>query len=223
MGSLKACGGKGQEFTCYHWWVSFSRLHFLFPFFLQTQSTLFKQRTFTGRERCTSENRIPMQEEIVIEKQLSGLLAHTQISPEVPFTQHITMLWRNTPALSTCLVWEKAPALLWVVEVRRWDRGKTSQKSSFPGLSGFSSSALPLAYLLWWCLLPFPYAGCCQLKKQFSWWHGWNVFLGRTNPDLLILLPCAISKDQNMFGVLQQKDLQAAVFLHVCTGEEGQS
>lgn len=36
------------------------------------------------------------------------------------------------------------------------------------------------------------------------------MFLGRINPDLLILLPCAISKDQNVFGVLQQKDLQVA-------------
>lgn len=37
------------------------------------------------------------------------------------------------------------------------------------------------------------------------------MFLERTNPDLLILLPCAISEDQNLFGVLQQKDLQVAV------------
>lgn len=37
------------------------------------------------------------------------------------------------------------------------------------------------------------------------------MFLGRTNPGLLILLPCAISKDQNVFGVLLQKDLQVAV------------
>lgn len=37
------------------------------------------------------------------------------------------------------------------------------------------------------------------------------MFLGRTNPDLLILLPCAVSKDQNIFGVLQEKDLQVAV------------
>lgn len=37
------------------------------------------------------------------------------------------------------------------------------------------------------------------------------MFLGRTNPDLLMLLPCAISKDQNVFGVLQQRDLQVAV------------
>lgn len=31
------------------------------------------------------------------------------------------------------------------------------------------------------------------------------MFLGRTNPGLLILLLHAISKDQNVFGVLEQK------------------
>lgn len=64
MGTLKglAHGRKRQEFIYCHWWVSFSRgnlsgLYLVFPFFSQTWTPLFKQRTFlqqvlADREKC---------------------------------------------------------------------------------------------------------------------------------------------------------------------------
>lgn len=135
MGSLKGLshGRKRQEFTYCHWWVSFSRgnlcgLYLVFPS-SQTWSPLFKQRTFlqqvlAEREKCAGENKIPVQEEtVLLERQLSGLLAHTHFIYNIPRSSlqiaHYNVLWRNAHVLSTCLVWEKPPAILLVVELRR--------------------------------------------------------------------------------------------------------
>lgn len=75
---------------------------------------LFKQRTFmqqvlAERERCAGENKIPAQEEtVLLEKQLSGLLAHIHFIYNIPRSSlqiaHNNALWRNAHALSTCLV-----------------------------------------------------------------------------------------------------------------------
>lgn len=56
-----------------------------------------------------------------------------------------------------------------------------------------------------------PYAGCYQLKKQFSRWRAYNAFLGRTNLGSPVLLPRAVSKDRNAFGTPLRKDLRAAI------------
>lgn len=116
---------------------------------------------YLQRERHAGENRILVREEaVLLEEQLSVLLAHAHFVYNIPRSSlqiaHNNALGRNTHAVNvpglrgnSC-----SPVGCRVKEVGQRG-GKTSQKSCFPGLTGFSSSALPLEYLSWWCLLPF--------------------------------------------------------------------
>lgn len=134
------------------------------------------------------------------------------------------MLWRNAHALSTCLVWEKASALLCVVDLRRWDRGEEK-----PHRTALSQAWLDsLALLFCWStscggiccpslcrMLPTEKAVLlmawvkCVSWKDKSWFADTAAMCHLQGPEHV---RCAAAKG-----------CTGGCFLHVCTGGEGQS